>query len=378
MKQTFTFYSPVIASNIPKRNQEAYDLSIETFENGEYVKSLHILLDSIDKNIRIKYGNPAGNEFRIPHGPVVILLKQKGKKLFIKAPFVHLPEQNRIAIMRQIAGINFEDLDLAKLTIRENQCFFEYECPLNFSHPSKIYYVLEEICRTASRYDYKFHHQFKAERASVPCFMPYSSEKAEYVYQSIRQSCNECLDLLKQLEPLRKFNAMRDVIALTVLKIIYTAQPQGELLDTLQRTFQDTERNIPVATIVTDGKRSIREIREVPKEKVVRNLYQTETFIPDKGYSNLQNIRDNYENCYKQVSAWMESGNYRDVCIRLTYKFYEIYYDNHVQESLDLLLKKALDEASGHSWQKAATTLYQALDEIMQAAVKTAPRLIAA
>ena len=63
MKQTFTFYPSVIASTASTANAEIFDLSIEAFEQGEYLKSLHLLLDSINKDLRTSYSNPQGNEF---------------------------------------------------------------------------------------------------------------------------------------------------------------------------------------------------------------------------------------------------------------------------------------------------------------------------
>ena len=111
MKQTFTFYPSVIASTASTANAEIFDLSIEAFEQGEYLKSLHLLLDSINKDLRTSYSNPQGNEFHIPHGPLFIRLKEDEEQLHITAPFLILPEKNQIAMLRQVSSLNFNDLD---------------------------------------------------------------------------------------------------------------------------------------------------------------------------------------------------------------------------------------------------------------------------
>ena len=80
----------------------------------------------------------------------------------------------------------------------------------------------------------------------------------------------------------------------------------------------------------------------------------------------MQKIREDYEKCYKQVSACLEAGDYRTVCLRITHKFYETYYQNHMQEDLNCILVKALTQASACSWSKAAPILYQTLEAIMQ------------
>ena len=47
MKQTLTFTRPIIASTESKFNGEAFDASVEAFENHEYLKAFYALLDSI-------------------------------------------------------------------------------------------------------------------------------------------------------------------------------------------------------------------------------------------------------------------------------------------------------------------------------------------
>lgn len=366
MKQTFTFYPSVIASTASTANAEIFDLSIEAFEQGEYLKSLHLLLDSINKDLRTSYSNPQGNEFHIPHGPLFIRLKEDEEQLYITAPFLILPEKNQIAMLRQVSSLNFNDLDLAHLVLKGNQFYFEYHCPLSFSHPRKIHYVLKEICTIGNKYDYEFQDLFAVQRINRPFFTPYTPEEVEYVYEAIQQSCKECLQGLRYFESSRKFGDMWDILSATFLKIMYVAHPQGSLRDTLEKAIRDMNRNIPLAAIVTNGRQTLEEIQALSPEELAKSLYFTATFISDKQRSNMQKIREYYEKCYKQVSACLEAGDYRTVCLRITHKFYETYYQNHMQEDLNCILVKALTQASACSWSKAAPILYQTLEAIMQ------------
>lgn len=45
--------------------------------------------------------------------------------------------------------------------------------------------------------------------------------------------------------------------------------------------------------------------------------------------------------------------------------FYDIYYQNQVQEDLNLTVGKALSETSAQPWSQAAPILYSALENIM-------------
>lgn len=371
MKQTFTFYPSVIASTASKSNTEIFDLSIEAFEKGEYLKSLHLLLDSIDKNLRNTYNNPQGNAFQIPHGPLFIHLKQDEKQLHITAPFLTLPEKNLIAMMRQVSSLNFNELDLACIVLKEGRFYFEYHCPLTFSHPRKIRYVLKEICTIGSKYDYEFRDLFAAQRIDRPFFTPYTPEETAYVYNTVQQSCKECLQGLRYFESSRKFGDMWNLLSTTFFKIMYTVHPQGELRNTLEKAIQDLDRTIPLAAIITSARQTLEKLQSLSQEELSESLYFTATFISDKQRSNLQNIRENYEKCYKQVTASLEAGDYRNVCLRITHKFYETYYYNHMQEDLNDILVKALTQASARPWSQAAPILYQALETIMQNPQKT-------
>ncbi|MDE6452364.1 MAG: YbjN domain-containing protein, partial [Odoribacter sp.] len=174
MKQNLTFIPPVIASTESKLNIEAFDASVEAFENREYVKSFYSLLDYMNSEFRTKYGNKQGNEFHIPHGSIVVNIKLDKDKLSITAPFVSLPEKGRIPLLRQVAGLNFNAMDLSMIYLKDNQLNFEYTCPLQLINPYKIYYILEEICRTGDKYDDEFESKFDAQRIYEPKITPYS------------------------------------------------------------------------------------------------------------------------------------------------------------------------------------------------------------
>ena len=127
MKQALTFTPPILSSTESKLNVEAFDASVEAFENHEYLKSFYALLDYINGDFRTKYGNVQGNEFHIPHGSIIVNIKLDEEKLSITAPFVALPEKGRIPLLRQVAGLNFNAMDLATIYLRDNRLSFEYQ-----------------------------------------------------------------------------------------------------------------------------------------------------------------------------------------------------------------------------------------------------------
>lgn len=367
MKQTLSFNPSTITSTESKLNVEAFDTSVEAFDNKEYLQSFYALLDYINKDFRTKYGNKQGNEFHIPHGSIIVHIKLDDQQLFINAPFVSLPEKGKIPLLRQIAGLNFNAMDLANIALKDNQLYFEYSCPIQLINPYKIYYILEEICRTGDKYDDEFETKFEAKRIYEPKVTPYDAETLEQIYQAIELSCRECIDAIKYFEPSRKYGYIWNIIDTTLLKVMYFAHPQGQLLNDMQKAIRDMDReDIPLPEIIAHGREMVERLQKMPKEELAEYLYYVETFIPDKRRSNLQNIQENFEDSYKKISAYMESGEYMTACIMIIYKFYEMYYYNNLQDDVNALVVKALQKTSAQPWDKAAPILYQAMENIME------------
>lgn len=367
MKQTPIFTPPMITSTESKLNVEAFDASVEAFENHEYLKSFYSLLDYINSDFRTKYGNVQGNEFKIPHGSIIVHLKLNDEQLTITAPFVALPEKGRIPLLRQVAGLNFNAMDLAMIYLKDNQLYFEYSCPIQLINPYKIYYILEEICRTGDKYDDEFETKFGARRIYEPKVTPYDAESRNNIYNALQVSCKECLDAVKYFESSRKYGYIWNIIDTTLMKFMYFAQPQGQLLNDMQKAIRDMDReDIPLPEITAQGKVVIEKLQKMSPEELAGDLYFVETFIPAKRRSNLQNIQENFEDSYKKISAYMESGDYMTACIMMLYKFYELYYYNNLQEDVNKVVVKALKKTSAQPWEQAAPVLYEAMEAIME------------
>lgn len=367
MKQTLTFNPSTIASTASKLNVEAFDVSVEAFENQEYLKSFYALLDYINGDFRTKYGNVQGSEFNIPHGSIVVNIKLDDEKLTITAPFVALPEKGRIPVLRQVAGLNFNAMDLAMIFLKGDQLYFEYSCPIQLINPYKIYYILEEICRTGDKYDDEFETKFDAKRIYEPKIQPYDDATLENIYNALQLSCKECLDAVKYFESSRKYGFVWNIIQTTLLKFMYFANPQGQLLNDMQKAIREMDReDIPLPEITAKGKAVVERLQKMTKGELAEDLYYAETFIPSKRRSNLQNIQENFEDCYKKVTSYLETGDNMTVCVMVTYKFYEMYYYNNLQDDVNNVVVKALQKSSALPWEQAAPILYQAMEAIIE------------
>lgn len=366
MRQNYRFYNSVLPLTVAPVRHDLFEKSIEAFEKQKYRLSWHLLLDSIHPTLRSQYGDTQGNSFHIPHGSVVFHLHYTNDMLEITTPFAELPEKKRIAILRQIASLNFSYLDLSRLLLQKDILYFSYQTPIKYCHPRKLYHVLKEICTTIDRYSHKFFSHFGCLKIKGSQTVPYQNETITYVYEAIQQSCREGFEALHSFEPTRQFNEMWHSLATVFFKISYISHPQGELKNMLEEALRNLDRDMPLSLLVADGKQALRDLMEKSREQIGENLYRTETFISDKRCSNLQDIQENCEHSYKEATREMIAEDYQSVCFRITHKFYEIYYYNRLEKELDDKLHIALQQASDQTWKKAAFILYTTLKNIME------------
>ena len=368
MKQKASFYEPVISSTASKMDPEVFDQSIELFGKHAYRDALYKLLDYIDPSLRSRHGNPDGTRFTVPHGSIIVEIVLTGDdRLEITAPFVMLPEKGRIPLLRQVATLNTNVMDLACIFMQDSKLFFRYDCPMALTHPSKIYDVLWDICTTGDRYDDEFVAKFGATRIYEPRITPYDEATVNRIYTELQQLCTECLDGVKFFEADRMYGFCWNMLSTALYQINYFARPQGELLNTLDKAVREMDReDIPQSEVVARGKQAIAQLQATTREQLSESLYFVETFVSDKRRSNLANIQSNFEDDFDNATGQLDSGNTRACAAIILNAFYRMYYYNNLQDDVNAVVSRSLRACSALSWEEAAPILHQAMKRIME------------
>ena len=305
MKQTLTFIPPVVDSTQSSIHTEAYEKSVDLYNQGEYLQAFHSLLDYLNADFRTKYGNTDGTEFHIPHGSILVHISVKDGFYRISADFLNLPEKGRVAMLRQIADLNLNKLLLPRFVKDNDKLRMEYTCSLSQSHPHKMYFVLQNICHIGDKYDDEFCTKFGATR----CYEPQ-----------------------------------------------VTSYPQGEI----DRIYEGLQ------ILVAKGKAFLEKLLAMTKEELAADLYFVDTLVSTKRRSSLKNMQENFMSVYKEATEAIQTENYERSVVRLLYIFYEAYFYNDVQDDINVILSHALKKASGKPLEDASEILYNAMDKIME------------
>lgn len=366
MKQTFTFISPVVDSTQSTVRTEAYEQSVDLYNQGEYVQAFHSLLDYLNTGFRTKYGNADGTEFHIPHGSILVHIRIADGFFRIDADFLNLPEKGRVAMLRQVADLNLNKLLLPRFVKDGDKLRMEYTCPLSQSHPHKMYFVLQNICHVGDKYDDEFCTKFGAVRCYEPQVIPYPQEEIDRIYEGIQTLGRETLEALKEYSVDRRYGYSWNVLDTTFYQISYFAHPQGQLLNDLDKAVNDMDADLPTEEVVAKGRAFLEKLLAVPKEKLAEDLYFVDMLVSTKHRSSLKNMQENFANVYKEATEAIQSENYERSAVRLLYIFYEAYFYNDVQNDINAIIAKALKKAGNQSVEKASEILYDAMDKIME------------
>ena len=254
MKQTLTFIPPVVDSTQSSIHTEAYEKSVDLYNQGEYLQAFHSLLDYLNADFRMKYGNTDGTEFHIPHGSILVHISVKDGFYHISADFLNLPEKGRVAMLRQIADLNLNKLLLPRFVKDNDKLRMEYTCSLSQSHPHKMYFVLQNICHIGDKYDDEFCTKFGATRCYEPQVTSYPQEEIDRIYEGLQILGRETLEAVKEYDADRKYGYSWNVLDTTFYQISYFACPQGQLLNDLDKAVDDMDAELPTAEVVAKGK----------------------------------------------------------------------------------------------------------------------------
>ncbi|WP_297930189.1 hypothetical protein [uncultured Alistipes sp.] len=366
MKHTPSFVTPVLRSTQSKVASERWGESIEAYDEGRFVEALHLLIDFLNPEFRTRYGNAAGDEFHIPHGSIVVDILIGKERLEIGADFLSLPAKGRVAMLRQVADLSLNKLMLPSFRLRGEKLRMEYACPLSQTHPHKIYHILSNICSVGDRYDDEFCTKFGAQRCYEPRVTPYPAEEMRRVVEAIRTTCRDCLKAVKEYEANRQYGYAWNVIDTAFYQISYFAQPQGQLLNELDKAVDDMDRELPVAELTTKGRAVLEHLASMSDEELAADLYFVDMLVSPKRRSSLANVQENMKDVYEEATQAIEARNFERAAVRILYKFYEMYFYNDVQDDLNAVVVEALKEADGESMEDAAQTLYDALERIME------------
>ncbi len=365
MNNNLSFHPTLLPLFPSKDNDKLWEDVLKKYDEKQYAESVRALIVYIDKALEDKYANADKTEYLIPHGSVTVGLKISEDTLFITAPFLDISTAKQVPLLRQVAQINFSPLTLSRIDLADNQLTFNFSCPLELCEPYKIYDVLREVCINADNYDDEFITKFSATHIQTPKTESLTEEQKNLAYDRIQAYATEALSGYEQLENKRLTAFLWDVLITTLLKIDYYCVPQGNLRNELEKTISFLNSKEDFYQRMSTAKDFLKKLQTTDKEKLKKDLYKIEIFVPYKYNANLDAVRNNLKYAYETAEKEMKAGDNIGATFSMSYGILNLFYSYNLDTSVAALLTKAMTDASEKPMQESAKILYDAIHTIM-------------
>lgn len=343
---------------------EKWDEAMSYYQSGQYEKIIPTLVDYLSADFG-KYKTPDG--YSIPHGSVVVDVKLSPTHFHVECPFVDISEAKKVPLMRKLAELRLNPLDLTNISLRNDKAMFEYSCPLELCEPYKIYDVLKEICVFADMYDDEFIEKFDAKSMQEPRIEPISDSLKETAFREIKHLIEDNIARLDYYISKRDGGNAWITLNVCLKQIEFYARPQGFLRTQIERAINAIyRRDLSLHDILLQGKEDLLKFLNYDKDKFFDSLYLIETFVPSKYSGKIDNIRENWEEPYEEVQEMINDNEHEDACMKMLSNFYNLFYYNLVNEDIARPITEAMAKASGQSWREAAASLFQGMQAIME------------
>ncbi|MBD5219799.1 MAG: hypothetical protein HDS72_06135 [Bacteroidales bacterium] len=370
MKLSFPYIAPAAESQLVYTDGEIMEEAVEAYERHDYAKSLQLLIDALDGDFRERYGSKRGTSFSIPHGSIVVNIDIKPETLHISADFLRLPEKGRVAMLRQIAEMNTENLMLARFVKSDDTLKMEYSCPITDTHPHKIHSVIHNICAVGDKYDDELCTRFNASRCYNPKITPFTPEQIEKVYDDLQTVGNLAQTAAAEYCSQRRYIYAWTIVSAAIYQFSFFANPQGQLINEIDKALEAMSDERPLEELVSRGINFLNRLMEMTKEELAKDLYSVEMMVSVKPYVTLQSVQEDFESIHEDTIEAMQKRDYDQVVVRIFQAFYRLLVENNIPLLLEYHVIMALRKSANLPLNEAAEILLEALDKLMDGEIE--------
>ncbi|MFI5151185.1 MAG: hypothetical protein ACHQRM_15750 [Bacteroidia bacterium] len=362
-----TIYKPLSPVPSSAEVESTWARTMELFDKGQFRDSLMAAIDYANPTIRKKFGNADQTEFNIPHGSAVIQMKISTTHFEVHAPFLSLPQDAKIPLLRRIAEINFGTLSLAQILLKGEELHFSFECPIELCYPYKVYETLREICSNADYLDDEFVDQFGARRIAEPVTIPMEASLAEQAWAKFQGYLAEAQQYIVWCESKRMEGFIWDFAGIQLRKIEYFMCPQGKLRNDIENAISALNNgNIAFNDRLSGARKFIAQLQSMTREQLAENLYTTEVFVPYKYYIRPDHIKNNFTRTFETATNEMNNKDYMGCTLTILSAYMDMFYQNNLTPDIAGFAEQQLTQAGGKPWKEAAELLLESVKKLSE------------
>jgi len=357
-------FTPTIQTSLRSKNNIAkWDEAVELFEQKQYLPAIYAVFDYLDESILTHYANPEKTRMVIPQGSAVVIVSIEENQVNIKAPFVKLPADKQLPILRKCSEINFSSMSLPQMLLENDTLTLEFNMPIDLCEPNKLYDVLRDIAINADKYDDEFVDKFGAVRLMEPQATHYSDAERENIRQTCMNIAKEALEYAAYYEGKRDLVLTSDALLTGINRIKYYADPTGMILTKLNDAASAFfNRNNDMAMKIKTMRTALESVKNISEEESKDTFFVTYRLIPTKGNASRGYLENWIAGQYKDAETMFNKQNYPVAVSYSLYTLYIILADFNIDDDSRQAIEYSLKKAAGLPFAEAAPILFKAVE----------------
>ncbi len=361
------YVRPIAEIDDPKNLMEYWEEALEAFDKKEYKKTIIAVINYINPNLLQNKNLEDDIEIVQMQGSAEIIVEITNIKFSVKAPFLRITEKtNKVALLRKVAEINFNPLRLEQIHLRNNELWFEYEMPIELTHPNKLYDLLRNVAVFADDYDDLFISNYKAEFYKPPAYTQLSESEKEQAWKQISDIFEDYENFSLSFKKKRLDDFVWDLVVISLLKISNMPYVHGKLRTDLYKHLSILfDTGLDISYKIDKGVNYIKRLMQTQKEDLLKNLYHTTYFISLKKRSSPQIISDRLRDDKETVLDYIRDENYFNLVFYLQFTFLKLMYDYNLEEHYKQAIYQALEEVSYMDYEKGSIVLLNLYYEML-------------
>jgi hypothetical protein len=366
MNNSLVYYPAVVSSNMSLVDVSYWQEVLDLYDAKKLKESSIALIKYANPKMFDTYGNAYKNYFEFPHGSIILKVNITDEKFSVEAPFLEVPSEKYIPLLRQIAQINFYPLNLSNINLIDNQLVFQYECPTETIEPYKLWDVFYEICIYADSYDDEFIKQFNAKRIYEPKIKYYSNEQIKELYSNLIKMIDEAKAFCNYFYSKRWDYFCWDIVAITLFKIDHHIAPQGNFRSELEKQVDYVMKSKdPHQQRVSSALEFFEKIKNTPADKIMQDIYSVENFISPKRRATHETLINTMKGTYDRAMDEYNKGDYIACTLSVEYIYYYILYYYTFEDKYFNEIHTAFKISSGKPWKEAASVLFSSFQKFI-------------
>lgn len=363
MQHCISFTPTVQKSLASKNNITRWNEALDYFDKKEYHKSIIAVFDYLDENILKHYANEAKTEITIPQGSAVVIIAISDTAISIKAPFVKLPSDKQLPILRKCAEINFGTLILPQILLEGDVLTFGYSMPVALCEPYKLYDILRDIATSADKYDDEFVSKFGAARLLEPQTTQYADAELLTIVENVKGIAGEALEYAVFFETKRDITLTADAVFIGLNRVKYYANPTGIVSNKINEAIEAFYgRNHDLAGKIKLMRSVLESLKVISTEEARDTFNINFQLIPAKSNASRSYLKDWIAKQHEDAASMYNKEYYSTATSYSLYTLYIILADFNIDDNSRKAIEYTLQQAAGKTWQDASGILMKCLD----------------